>query len=153
MHPYWNSSRFVYCNIFFYYLLGTGICLTNEEFSITGKFRKEFRRAFEHCWQPSGSNHSGYQMSTLYSHGDRDSGIGTRSHSRTSRWNVNHVAKLEDCNGEDYAMENLIRRGTKTSVVRMDVWPGAGPNGTSFIRKVTWNTEHRCQYYNWRNCV
>lgn len=82
-----------------------------------GKFRKEFRRAFEHCCQTTRSNQLAYHLNTLYSK-SMDSGLGSKTCSAYARRNTTNLKNT--CN-DDFAEQSLIRKGTKTSVVRLNI--------------------------------
>lgn len=115
-----------------------------------GKFRKEFRRAFEHCCQTTRSNQLAYHLNTLYSK-SMDSGLGSKTCSAYTKRNTNNLRNT--CN-DDLAEQSLIRKGTKTSVVRLDIWlDNNSDHQTANVkqhdckRTVTWKTECDCQFY------
>ncbi|KYB26244.1 Neuropeptide Y receptor-like Protein [Tribolium castaneum] len=75
---------------------------------MSGKFRKEFHRAFEHCCQRSGGH--GFQFSAVYRKTEKDSGIASRTHSRTD---------LEIQRVNDFEPRHN-RKGTKTSMLLVE---------------------------------
>lgn len=75
--------------------------------SILGKFRKEFHRAFEHCCQSSSGQ---YQFNAVYRKTEKDSGIASRSQSRTD---------MEIQRVNDFDIRHA-RKGTKNSVLYVE---------------------------------
>lgn len=87
-----------------------------------GKFRKEFRRAFDHCCQPSANNQRGYQLSNLYpKNTEKDSGIGSRSHSRSSKRTLTEVRRLGTIERGFTDNHRARRQSERTIVSKIEV--------------------------------
>lgn len=87
---------------------------------MSGKFRKEFRRAFDHCCQPTtGNQRGGYQLSNMYPQNtEKDSGIASRTQSRSSKRTLTEVRRL----GKGFPDSHSSRRqSVRTIVSKIDV--------------------------------
>nr|XP_023024772.1 orexin receptor type 2-like [Leptinotarsa decemlineata] len=79
---------------------------------MSGKFRKEFRRAFDSCCQQEPGDSNYYQYGgTFY---NKNSGFASRSHSRTDH-EIHRLNTFRDVDAK------LSRKGTRTSVLQVDI--------------------------------
>ncbi|XP_072396328.1 orexin/Hypocretin receptor type 1-like [Diabrotica undecimpunctata] len=78
---------------------------------MSGKFRKEFRRAFDTCFQREVDRHYYQSGGTFY---NKDSGFASRTQSR----NECEIHRLNTFREQDV---KLIRKGTRTSVLQVDI--------------------------------
>lgn len=120
------------------------LLLTVLSFSL-GKFRKEFRRAFEHCCRTTTSAQLNYHLDTLYSK-SAESGLGSKTYSTYAKRNTN---TLRNRSNDDLAEQSLIRQGTKTSVVRLDIWLENSDQCTR-VAQNNWKSTvmRKLEYYN-----
>lgn len=91
----------------------TKVQLSKRIFYILGKFRKEFRRAFDCC--SSAENHHGYEMNSVCcKNTTRDTGLGS-NYSRSFR--RSDTCKRTWVQGKNFDE----RRSTRSSLIRMDL--------------------------------
>lgn len=90
---------------------------------MSGKFRKEFHRAFEHCCQSTSNRQHDYQLSYLnQTNTERDS--GSRSQSRSSKRTLTEIRRLDTLGREspNHVRNNKNRRNSeKTIVSKLDM--------------------------------
>ncbi|KAJ8955922.1 hypothetical protein NQ317_013979 [Molorchus minor] len=79
---------------------------------MSGKFRKEFRRAFDSCCQRDYEDRNHYKYGRTFGHKDKE--MASRSQSRTEV-EIHRLNTYKDFNSR------LVRKGTRTSVLQVEI--------------------------------